>query len=133
MEIVVCQVHLADGNKKDGTFVCNKFLNHMKEIDPAKKLSDIFMFDGDSNVQIVGRPLKVHYPKLAFMRVVEHTVLLFLMMFQRYPFENQMIYAHKMILGFSVMVYITSLIPYLNPNLNSFAIETLVFLVETRL
>ena len=28
------------------------------------------------------------------------------------------------------MVYIISLIPYLNPNLKSFAIETLVYLVE---
>ena len=30
LEIVDCQGHLADGNKKDGTFICNRFLNHMK-------------------------------------------------------------------------------------------------------
>ena len=30
------QGHLADGNKKDGKFVCDMFLNHMKEKDPAK-------------------------------------------------------------------------------------------------
>ena len=72
--IVDCQGYLADGNKKDGTFICNRFLNHMKEIDPAKTLSDIVMFDGALNVQISGRLLKVHYPKLTVMRGVEHKV-----------------------------------------------------------
>ena len=33
LEIVDCQVHLADGNKKYGKFICNQF--HMKEIDPT--------------------------------------------------------------------------------------------------
>ena len=36
LEIVNCQGHLADGNKKYGTFICNQFLSHMKEIDPTK-------------------------------------------------------------------------------------------------
>ena len=66
--IVYCQGHLDDGNKKDGTFICNKFLNHMKEIDPAKTLSDIVMFYGASNVQLAGRFLRVHYPKLTVMQ-----------------------------------------------------------------
>ena len=30
LEIVYCQVHLADGNKKYGTFICNQFFYHMK-------------------------------------------------------------------------------------------------------
>ena len=38
LEIVDCQGHLADINKKDGTFICNPFLNIMKEIDPAKTI-----------------------------------------------------------------------------------------------
>ena len=37
LEIVDCQGHLADGNKKYGPFICNKFLDHMKEIDPEKE------------------------------------------------------------------------------------------------
>ena len=49
----------------------------MKEIDPAKTLSDIVIFYGASHVQIEERLLKVHYPKLIVMRGVEHTVLLF--------------------------------------------------------
>ena len=57
----------------------------MREIDPGKKLTDIAMFDGASNVKIVGRLLNVHYPKLTVMRGVEHTVSMFSMMFQIYP------------------------------------------------
>ena len=36
LEIVDFQVHLARGNKKDATFICNCFLNHMREIYPGK-------------------------------------------------------------------------------------------------
>ena len=46
----------------------------MKEIDPAKTLSDIVMFDGAPNVQLSGRLLKVHYQKLTVMRGFEHKV-----------------------------------------------------------
>ena len=45
LEIVDFQVHLDYGNKKDRTFSFNQFLNHLKEIDPSKKLTDIVMFD----------------------------------------------------------------------------------------
>ena len=74
MEIVDCQGHLSDGNKKYGTFISNQFLNHMREIDPVKNLTDIVMFNGASNFQLGGILLKVHYPKLTVMRGVEHTV-----------------------------------------------------------
>ena len=97
LEIVDCQGHLADGNKKDRTFVCNRFLNHMKEIDPAKKLSDIVMFDGALNVQLAGRLFKVCHPKLTVVRGVEHTVSLFFNYFSIIPIVNQMISAHKII------------------------------------
>ena len=55
------------------------------------------MFDGASNVQLEGRLLKMHYPKLTVMRGVEHTVLLFFNDFSKIPIVNQMIYAHRMI------------------------------------
>ena len=35
--IVYYQGHLADGNKKYGTFICNQFLNHIIEIESGKK------------------------------------------------------------------------------------------------
>ena len=49
LEIVDYQGHLDDSNKKYGTFICNQFLYHMKEIYPANTLSDKVMFDGASN------------------------------------------------------------------------------------
>ena len=97
LKIVDCQGHLADDNKKDGTFIGNQFLNHMKEIDPAKTLLDIVMFDGASNVQISGRLLKVHYPNLKVMCVVEHTMSLFFNDVLKILILNQMISVQKMI------------------------------------
>ena len=65
----------------------------MKEIDKSKKVTDIVMFDGASNVQLSGRLLRVHDPKLTVMRCVENTVSLFLMMFQIYPSKKYHIYS----------------------------------------
>ena len=126
LEIVDCQVHLAQGYKKYTTFICNPFLNHKKDIDPRKHLAYVIMFDGASNVQLGGKLLKVHYPKLTVMHGVGHTVSLFFNDVSKIPIVNQMIFAHKMIYNFLVLVYITSLIPYLNPNLKTFTKETLV-------
>ena len=69
----------------------------MREIDPGKTLTDIFMFGGAFNVQLVGIILKVHYPKLTVMRGVEHTVSLFFNYVSNIPILNQMISAHMMI------------------------------------
>ena len=55
------------------------------------------MFDGASNVQLGGKRLKVHYPKLTVMRGVEHTVSLFFNGVSNIPTVNQMIYDHKMV------------------------------------
>ena len=96
LEILYFQGNLSNGNKKDGTFICNLFLNHMKEMDPAKTLSDIVMFDVVLNVQLAGRLLEVYYPKLTVMSCVEHTVLLFSNDFSKISIVNKMISAHKM-------------------------------------
>ena len=55
------------------------------------------MFDGDSNVQLAGELLKIHYPKITVMRGVEHTVSLFFNDFSKIPVFNQIISAHKAI------------------------------------
>ena len=81
LKIVDYKGHLADGNKNRWKIHLLSFLNHMREIDPGKKLIDIVMFDGASNVQLGENILKVHYPKLTVMRGVEHTVSLFSLMF----------------------------------------------------
>ena len=69
----------------------------MKEIDSGKILSDIFMFDVASNVQLVGILLKVNYLNLTLIRGVEHTVSLLFNDVSKIPIVNQMISSHKMI------------------------------------
>ena len=55
------------------------------------------MFYGASNVQLGRKRLKVYYPKLTFIRGVEHTVSLFFNDVSKIPILNQMISAHKMV------------------------------------
>ena len=74
LKLVALQGHLSDGGGKDGTFICNKFLEQVRKIDPHKSIIDVFMFDGSSNFQLAGELLKIHYPKISVMRGVEHTV-----------------------------------------------------------
>ena len=69
----------------------------MKEIDAAKQLLDIVMFYGDSNVQLTGRLLKVHYPKLTVMSGVEHKLSLFFNDVSKTTILHQMISTHRMI------------------------------------
>ena len=40
-------------------------------------ITDVVMFDGDSNVQLGGELMKFHYPKLTVMHGVEHIFYLF--------------------------------------------------------
>ena len=55
------------------------------------------MFDRASNVQLGGKLLKMHYPKLTVMRGVEYTVALFFNDVSKMPIVNQMISSHKYI------------------------------------
>ena len=66
-----------------------------KKIDPHKSITDVVMFDGASNVQLGGEPLKIHYPNISVMRGVEHTVYLFFNDVSKIPFLNKTITAHK--------------------------------------
>ena len=77
LELVDCQGHLADGGTKNATFICNRFLDHFKRIDPHTSIIDVIMFDVASNVQLAGELLQIRYPKITVMRGVEHTVSLF--------------------------------------------------------
>ena len=69
----------------------------MREIYHGKKLTDIVMFYEASNVQLGGKHLNVHCPKLTFIRGVENTVPLCFNDVSKKPIVNQMIYAHRMI------------------------------------
>ena len=63
--------------KKDGTFICNRFLEYIRKINPHKSITDIVIFYGASNFQLAGELLKIHYQNISVMRGVEHTVSLF--------------------------------------------------------
>ena len=55
------------------------------------------MSDRASNVQLAGKLLKIHYPKVSIMREVEHTVSVFFNDVTKIPVVNQIITAHKSI------------------------------------
>ena len=88
---------LSDGGGNNGIFICNRFIEHIPKTDPHKSITDVFMFDGASNVQRAGELLKIHHPKILVLRGVEHTVLLFFNDFSKIPFANHMIIGHKAI------------------------------------
>ena len=55
------------------------------------------MFNGVSHVQLGGKLLKLHCPKLTVMRGVEHTVSLFFNDISNITIVNQMISDQKLI------------------------------------
>ena len=57
LELLDFQGHLSDGGTKNETFICNRFLDHFKRIDPHKSIIDVIMFDGTSNVQHIIPPI----------------------------------------------------------------------------
>ena len=58
------------------------YIIDLSSIDPDKYIIDVVTFDGSSNVQFGGNILKNYYPKLAVMRVVEHTAFFSLCCFK---------------------------------------------------
>ena len=87
------------------------------------------MFDGDSNVQLASENLKTHYPKVSVMRVVEHTVSLFLNDVSKIPGLNQKITAHKAIYNlFGSVIYHKPHSIFKSKSYN-FTIVTLVYSV----
>ena len=73
LELFDCQGHLADGGEKNGTCIRNRFLEHIKRIDPHKSITDVVMFDGASNGQLAVELLKIQYPYISVIRGAEHT------------------------------------------------------------
>ena len=82
---------------KYGSFVCFRFLDHMKNIDPNKYIIDIVMFNGASNVQLWGDLLKINNPKLTVIYWVEHNVAIYFNDVSKLPIVNQIIWSHKAI------------------------------------
>ena len=53
--ILDCTTHMAEGGKKDAPYILGIFEEKVMEYDPNMSLTDIFFFDGASNVQKAGR------------------------------------------------------------------------------
>ena len=115
--------------EKDGSFLCNGFLEDIIKIGPHKSITDVVMFDVASNVQLSGELLKIHYPKVSVMHGIEHTVSLFFNDVSKIPVVNQMIITHKAIYNFLFLEYIKNLIIYSNQNHMIFAIGILIYSV----
>ena len=60
LELIDCQGHLSYGRENDGTFICNRFIEHRRTNDPYKSIIDFVMFDGASNAQLAVKLLKTH-------------------------------------------------------------------------
>ena len=69
--------HLAQGGKKDATYVSNLFLPHIERHDPQKSRTDLVFFDGASNVQKAGDILAAYFPRISVLHGTEHCIALF--------------------------------------------------------
>ena len=81
------------------------------------------MFDGSSNIHLSGELLKMHYPKVSFMRGVEHTVSLFFNDASKMPVVDQMIIVQLYWLNWPSAVYIR------DSQLALFALKTDLFVL----
>ena len=75
--IVDCTKHMAAGGKKDAMYIADIFEDKVEEYDPNHSLTDLFYFDGASNVQKAGQVLMAKYPRTFCYHGGEHVVSLF--------------------------------------------------------
>ncbi len=50
-----CTDHMSESGKKDATYIAEMFQEKINEFDPEGRNTDIFFFDGASNVQKTGQ------------------------------------------------------------------------------
>ena len=84
------QCHLSGGGNNYGTFICDRFLDHIKKY--TNKITDIFMFYRSSNVQPGEKLLKYNYQILASIRVVWHSFIYFSIMLIKYQLQTKLLH-----------------------------------------
>ncbi len=57
-----CMKHMAEGGKKDASYIAGMFEEKVMEYDSLKICTDVFYFDGASNVQKAGKVLMARFP-----------------------------------------------------------------------
>ena len=56
-----CSKHMAEGGKKDASYIADLFEEKVLEYDPQRIYTDVFFFDGASNVQKAGNVLMARF------------------------------------------------------------------------
>ena len=69
--------HMASRGKKDALYIAQLYEEYVMKYNPDKMYTNIFFFDGASNVQKGGRILEAKYPHLYCLHSGEHVVSLF--------------------------------------------------------
>ena len=57
-----CTKHMQDGGKKDASYIARMFEEEVNKFDPTRSFTDVFFFDGASNVQKAGQILMAKFP-----------------------------------------------------------------------
>ena len=72
-----CTEHMQDGGKKDASYIARLFEEEVNKFDPKRSCTDVFFFDGASNVQKAGQVLMAKFPRTFCFHGGEHVVSLF--------------------------------------------------------
>ena len=72
-----CTKHMEEGGKKDAPYIAELFEVKVMEFDPNFLCTDVFYFDGASNVQKAGQILMAKFPRTFCFHGGEHVVSLF--------------------------------------------------------
>ena len=72
-----CTDHMAEGGKKDATYISEMFEAEVEKYDTTKLYTDLFFFDGASNVQKAGEILTKKFPRAFCCHGGEHVLSLF--------------------------------------------------------
>ena len=72
-----CSKHMAEGGKKDASYIADLFEEKVLEYDPQRIYTDVVYFDGASNVQKAGDVVMARFPRSFCFHGGEHVVSLF--------------------------------------------------------
>ena len=117
-----CTQQLVEGGKKDARYISELFKDHMEELfegsnEPEKlqlfkDTTDVFFFDGASNVQKAGEVLTVHYPRAHCLHGVEHVMALFFSDIGKHPVVQVRFYCNLLM----CRLFLTNVVSILFPG-----------------
>jgi hypothetical protein len=77
VKIEDCTGHMTEGGKKDASYIAQLLEDVVSEYDPLKTRTNIFFFDGASNVRKAGLILQAKFPRATALWGGEHVCSLF--------------------------------------------------------